>query len=189
MRFIKMVVPCLLLSACIFGTSKSAKFYTQSVAASEVISPSYAAFVGVNRVQLPKYIDRPQMVTQRKNSDQVSISEYNRWVESPAVLATRVVTENLSALLPAAKVKMNQLKGEKFERSVSVEIVAINAVLGDKAELIAWYTVKDNSGKVLLHQKFTDTVLLGKTYDDVAKGYSELLAHLSREIAGALIQK
>ena len=189
MRLIKIIVPCLLLSACIFGTSKSAKFYTQSVTAAEAISPSYAAFIGVNRVQLPKYMDRPQMVTQRKNSDQVTISEYNRWVESPAVLATRVVTEDLSALLPAARIKMNHLKGEKFERIVWVEIVEINAVLGDKATLVAWYTIKDQAGKVLAHQKFTDVVLLGKTYDDVAKGYSNLLAHLSREIAGALIEK
>ncbi|WP_428048873.1 PqiC family protein [Candidatus Avelusimicrobium caledoniensis] len=189
MRLIKILIPCLLLGGCIFGTSQSSKFYTQSAASAGVVSSSYTAFVGVNRVQLPKYMDRPQMVTQRKNSAQINVSEYNRWVEQPSVLATRVIAENLSVHLPSAQVKMNQLKGERFDRTVSVEIVKLNAVLGDKAELVAWYTVKDNTGKVVTHQKFTGIVLIEKTYDDLAKGYGELLANLSRDIAAVLIKK
>ncbi len=189
MRLIKIIVPCLLLGACIFGTSQNAKFYTQSTTPQMAVSADFAAFVGVNRVQLPKYVDRPQMVTQRKDSAQVNISEYNRWVEPPAVLATRVITEDLSALLPAAQIKTNHIKGERFDWTISIEIVEINAVLGDKAEIVAWYTIKDKAGKTHTHQKFAAAVLIGKTYDDLAKGYSELLAQLSHEIAGALIQK
>ena len=189
MRLIKIIIPCLLFSACIFGTSQSSKFYTQSATSVGVISQNYTSFVGVNRIQLPKYVDRPQMLTQQKNSAQIKISEYNRWVEQPSVLATRVLTEDLSVLLPAAQIKMNQLKGEHFDRTVSVEITQLDAVLGDKADMVAWYTVKDKAGQVVVHQKFAATVLLGKTYDDLAKGYSELLADLSREIANVLIKK
>ena len=145
--------------------------------------------MGINRIQLPKYIDRPQMLTQLKNSAQIHVSEYNRWVEQPSVLATRVLTENLSVRLPAAQIKMNQLRGEHFDRTVSIEITKLDAVLGDKAEMVVWYTIKDKAGQVLVHQKFAATVLLGKTYDDLAKGYSELLANLSQAIANALIKK
>ena len=188
MKIIKIIVPCLLLGGCLFGTSKQSRFYTQDAIATEVISTDYNTFVGVNRVQLPKYVDRPQMITQLKDTVQINISEYNRWVESPSFLATRVVTENLSTFLPAAKIKMNQSKGEDFDYTVSVEIVKINAVLGDKAEIVAWFTVKDKKGKTITNQKFVKTVKIGKTYDDLALGYSQLLSDLSREIANNLIK-
>ena len=188
MRIIKIIIPCLLLGACMFGTSKSAKFYTQAATAAGVSSADYTAFVGVNRVQIPRYIERPQMVTQQKDSVQINISEYNRWVELPSVLATRVLTEDLSGLLPAAQIKMNQFKGENFDRVVSVEVIKMDAVLGEKVELVAWYTIKDNSKKILTQQKFADTVSIGTTYEDVANGYSQLLGKLSQGIATALIK-
>lgn len=189
MKLIKIIIPCLLVGGCLLGTSKSSKFYTQSPVAAEAISTEYKAFVGVNKIQLPKYIDRPQIVTQQKDSAQVTISEYNRWIEYPSLLATRVLIEDLNNLLPTAKIKMNLLKGEQFDKLISVEITDITAVLGNKAELIAWYTIKNDSGKVLAQQKFESTVQIGKTYDDVSKGYSQLLAQLSQKIAQELIQK
>ena len=189
MKLLKIVIPCLLLGACMFGTSKSAKFYTLSSTVEAPLCTNYAAFVGVNRVQLPKYMDRPQMITQHKTAPQVNVSEYNRWVEPPAVLATRVLTDNLNGLLPAAQVKINHLKGDKFDKTVTVEIMTLSTVLGEQAELSAWYMVKDYSGKVLTQQKFSSTVKIGKTYDDLAQGCSELLGQLSQEIAGALLQK
>ncbi len=189
MKLLKIIIPCLLLGACMFGTSKNAKFYTLSSTVEAPLCADYAAFVGVNRVQLPKYMDRPQIITQHKTSPQVNVSEYNRWVEPPAVLITRVLTDNLNELLPTAQIKINHLKGEPFDKTVAVEIMALSAVLGEQAELSAWYVVKDYSGKVLAQQKFTSTVQIGKTYDDLAQGYSELLGQLSQEIAGALIKK
>ena len=189
MKLIKIIIPCLLLGGCFVGTSQQSKFYTKSAMPSVGISSEYNAFVGINRVQLPKYIDRPQIVTQLKDSVQISISEYNRWVESPSVLATRAITEDLSTLLPEAKIKLNQSKGEGFDYTVSVEIVKINAVLDDKAELVAWFSIKDKNGQTIANQKFVNTIKIGKTYDDLALGYSQLLADLSREIANILIQK
>ncbi|MBP5429591.1 MAG: membrane integrity-associated transporter subunit PqiC [Elusimicrobiaceae bacterium] len=190
MRLLKIIIPCLLLGACFWGTSQNAKFYTQSATATQTLSSDYVAFVGVNRVQLPRFMDRPQILTQVKDSSQVNISEYNRWVELPSVLATRVLTEDLGILLPAAQIKMNQFQGEGFDRVVSVEVIEMNAILGDKAELVAWYTVKNNSTKkILTRQKFESTMEIGKTYDDLAQGYSTLLAQLSQEIASVLIKK
>jgi len=189
MRLLKIVIPCLLLGGCMFGTSQSAKFYTQSAVSTGVLSADFASSVSVNRIQLPKYMDRPQMVTQSQDSAQINISEYNRWVEYPSVLMTQTLTENMSALLPSALIKVNLAKGEKFDKNVTVEISKISAVLGDKVELSAWYIIKDKGGEILAQQKFTGTVQIGKTYDDVAKGYNQLLAQLSQEIAVALLKK
>ena len=72
---------------------------------------------------------------------------------------------------------------------IAVEITEATAVLGDKATLIAWYIFKNPAGKILSQHRFEGTVQIGKTYDDLAKGYSQLLAQLSRQIAQVLIQK
>lgn len=188
MKLLKIFIPCLVLGACVFGTSKNAKFYTPSATAQGTASATFAGFVGVNRIQLPKYLDRPQMVTQTADSNQVNVSEYNRWVESPAVLATRILTDDLSVLLPAAKIKINQFRGEGFDKIVSVEITDFSSVLGQQAQMTAWYTIKNKAGKTLAQQKFTGSTPIGKTYDDVAQGYSQLLAQLSQTIANTLLQ-
>ncbi len=189
MKLLKIVIPCLLLSACALGRSKDAKYYTNLPTSANEISSSYNASVGVNRVQLPKYIDRPQIVTQQKDSSKVKISEFNRWVEAPSMLTTRALTNNLSILLPAAKVKHTKSNGDQLDRIVSVEVVQMTAILGDHVELVAWYTIKDDARKTLTEQKFASTIQIGKTYDDLAEGYNRLLAELSREIAEKLVLK
>ena len=188
MRIIKIIIPCLLLNACVFGTSKNANFYTMTATPGSAISVNYNAFVGVNRVQLPKYMDRAQIITQYKDSTQIKISEYNRWVEAPATLITRVLTEDLSVLLPSAQIKENRFKKRLTDCVITVEIIEMNGVLGQKAELTAWYTIQDGAGKVQTYQKFTNSVLIGKTYDELAQGYSQLLMKLSQAIAVSLIK-
>lgn len=188
MKLIKIIIPCLLFCGC-FGTSKTAKFYTQSSVATGVISSENTSFIGVNRMQLPKYVDRPQMVTQQKDSVEITISEYNRWVELPSVLASRVLTEDLSTLLPSAQVKMSQSKGEGFDWLITVEVSKIDVVLGDKAEMVAWYTIKDHAKKLHTQQKFAHSVAVGPSYADIPNAYSQLLAELAREIATSLTKK
>lgn len=187
MKILKIIIPCLLLNACLLGTSQNAKFYTMTAVAGPMISANYSTSVGVNRIQLPKYMERPQIVTQGNNSAQVNISEFNRWVENPSVLATRTLTANLSTLLPSAKIAQTHLKGGKFAQTVTLEIVQLNAVLGKQVELTAWCTVKDSAGKEQSRQKLEHTVSAGKTYDELAQAYSQLLAEVSRNIAMMLI--
>ena len=189
LRLLKLLTLCFVLTACVMGTSQNAKFYTITSQPTDSISASYKSFVGVTRIQAPKYMDRPQIVTQNQNSPEMVVSEYNRWVENPSVLATRALVENLSALLPSAQIKMDSFGLEKFDKVVSVEIVKMNAIFGEKATLEVWYTIKNKNGKLLTHQKFIDSVKIGNNYDDLAVGYSHLLGGLSQDIARNLIEK
>ena len=189
MKKIAIFALCLLLGACMFGTSQTAKFYTLPLPPTvRTSSADYTGFVGISRVQLPKYVDRPQIVTKQKDSAQITISEYNRWAEDLSVLTARALAEDLSALLPKAQIKASQSKGEEFDKIIFVEISKLDAVMGENAEITAWYMVKNSSKQVTARQKFTSTVQIGKTYDDVAKGYSELLGQLSQQIAASLLK-
>lgn len=187
MRIIKIIIPCLLLSGCLLGTSQNPSFYTMTAIPGAAVSDSYNASVGVNRIQLPKYMERPQIVTQNNKSAQVNVSEFNRWVENPSVLATRALTADLSTLLPAAQIAQSNLKAGKSDQTVTVEIVQLNAVLGKQVEVTAWCTIKDKAGTVLSRQKIEHIVSVGKSYDELAQAYSQMLADVSRDIATLLI--
>ena len=187
MRLFKLLSLCFLLSACVFGTSPEAKFYTLSSLGGKAVSNEYQSFVGVNRIRLPKYIDRPQIVTQKSNSSEVVISEYNRWADSLSVLVTRTLTEDLTVFLPKAHIKTRS-SSEKFDVIIAVEVVKMNAVLNEYVELDAWYMIKDKTGKLLTRQKFKNKVNIGDTYDDLATGYSQLWKKLAQNIARNLIK-
>jgi uncharacterized protein len=58
---------------------------------------------GVLPVSLPEYLDRPQLVTGAARGE-LRIDEFLRWAEPLDAGATRTLTENLGALLPADRV-------------------------------------------------------------------------------------
>ena len=189
MKKIKYAFLCLFLSGCIFGVSQTSKFYSLTPIESKSVSQSADLFIGVDKVDLPKYMDRAQIVNQNKNDTEVFISEYNRWIESPSVLCTRILTQNLNNLLPKSEAKIRTIGGEKFDRRVWVQVIQMDGILGNQAELTAWYTIKNKDGKTIIRQKFSDKIEIAKTYDDLVIGYSKLWEKLSQDIAEHLIQK
>lgn len=189
MKKIKYAFLCLFLSGCIFGVSQTSKFYSLTTIETMPVSQSENLFIGVDKVDLPKYMDRAQIVTQNKNNTEVLISEYNRWIESPSVLCTRILTQNLNHLLPKSDAKIRTLGSEKFDRRVWVQVIQMDGVLGQQAELSVWFTIKNTKGKTIVRQKFADKIKIGKTYDDLVVGYSKLWSKLSEDIAKQLIQK
>ncbi|WP_309400332.1 PqiC family protein [Cerasicoccus maritimus] len=59
--------------------------------------------VGVAQIEIPKYLDRPQMAY-RVNTNQVEFNEFERWAEPISSGVTRVTRENLTQLLGPGKV-------------------------------------------------------------------------------------
>lgn len=183
MKFFKSIFLCLFLAACFGGTSPQSSFYTLVAEEQKPLSVKNDSFIGIEKVQLPKYLDRPQIVTQE--APQVTVSEYNRWIETPNVLCTRVLVEDLSALFPNAQIKSRSFGLEDFDVTVSVEVVKMDAILGDKVNLEAWFTIQ-KEGKIVDRQKFFAEQSIGKTYDDIANGYSALWSQLSQRIGKVL---
>ena len=59
--------------------------------------------IGVGPVDLPEFLDRPQIVT-RKSQNQLEISEFHRWAASLPRDFSRVLAKNISTLLPTDRV-------------------------------------------------------------------------------------
>jgi len=94
---------CLLaaaLAGC--GETRPYTFYTLSAVAEEQGSTdrgrSSGLAVGVGPITLPKYLDRPQVVT-RPTANRLNLAEFHRWGEPLNQMLSRTVSENLAANL------------------------------------------------------------------------------------------
>ena len=104
-------LPPLLLAAALvttgcFGTSPPARFYVLSASApasAAVPSTGPEGTLGVFPTRVAEYLDRPQIVT-FLGDNTVDLDEYSRWAEPLGAGVTRVLSQELSALLPSWRV-------------------------------------------------------------------------------------
>ena len=178
---------CFLISGCVHGgVSQNSRFYSPISEVTASMSDSYTNSVAILRVQMPKFIDKPQIISRNKGDVQISVSEYNRWVEPLSILYTRTLVENLNTLLPNAPVEM--FKGNNsLNRRVFVDIVKIDALWNYKVILEAWYTIETEKDQILVRRKFSDSIPLGDNYENLVRVHSKLIGNLSKSIADSLI--
>ena len=186
----KWIAVCFLfgLSACFGGVSAPSRFYTLSPVIQEPVSEKVTASVGIDRVQVARYLDRPQIITQTLGSPEISLSETNRWIEPLSNLVQRILSEDLANALPNAPVKMKTQGREDFTYVVSVDIMKMDTVFGDKASVEAWFLIQDRSGKVIARKKASEVVPVGASFDDMAKAQSDLIGRLAVQIAREIVR-
>jgi uncharacterized protein len=148
--------------------------------------PSLAICVGP--VMLPKYLDRPQIVTTTKTSE-LKLAEFDRWAEPLRDNFSRVLTERLSKALGTDRVTVFPWgKAASFDYQVIVTVVRFDGELGENAELSArWSVIGDGGKKELLTRKSDLSEPTGaQGYDALVSAQSRAIARLSKEIAGAI---
>ena len=138
-------------------------------------------------VQTAQYLDRPQIITNQPKTNEVTVSENNRWIESLPNLIARTTAENLSVLLPKEQIKVKTFTTEKFDYTLSLEVVKMDTILGDKASLEVWWQIQNKDKKTVLKDKFSKTKSVGKSYEDLAITQSDLFGQLAEQIARKLI--
>jgi uncharacterized lipoprotein YmbA len=90
--------------------------------------------IGVGPVVLPRYLDRPQIVT-HASSYEVSVAEFERCAEPLEVNFTRVFAENLASLIPTDRLAMFRWpRSIPIDYQVPLEVVDF---LGGESTLIA----------------------------------------------------
>jgi len=87
------------LAAC---SSTPAKVYTLA-AVSGAAAGGRPLTASVAAVEVPKYLDRPQIVT-RSGTVELGVAEFERWGEPLANMVQRVLAEDLTRRLPAGSV-------------------------------------------------------------------------------------
>jgi uncharacterized lipoprotein YmbA len=177
------------------GETKPSKFYSlssmvQNQPGATPTSQTSEASIGVGPVELPKYLDRPTIVS-FATPNRVDISEYERWAEPLSDNFTRTLAENLSALLGASRVDTYPFMPgapRLFDRQVLVDVSQFRQVPDNKVELrAAWRVVEPERRRNLANGSFaTLEPIEGQSVDAVVAAMSRAVAVLSREIAGRM---
>ena len=145
--------------------------------------------IGVGPVKIAQYLDRPQIVT-RAGSNEIRLAEFDNWAESLERNISRVLGENLSALVCTKTIMVIPWSGlVPLDYRVEVEILHLDGKPGEGAALEAqWFVFAGGDTKKLLIAKksaFTEP-WGGQDYQALVSAQSRAIGALSREIAEAI---
>jgi uncharacterized lipoprotein YmbA len=183
----------LVLHGCVsVADSPTPRFYTfQAIDAAQVntaftITPE--VIIGVGLVKIPDYLDRPQIVTVGKDN-LLTFAQFDRWGESLGAALTRLLREDLTVMLPAAKFTAYPWDWAfPVKYQVVVEVIQLDSQL-DKDLFFAaqWSIIDAQSAKMLLMKRSEFRKPISpQDYSGLAKTLSMACASLSSEIAEAL---
>ncbi len=186
-RFATLLVPCaalLLASGC--ASTPPSHFYTLSAPAASAGTSSTIS-ISVGPVSVPAEVDRPQIVV-TTGPNEVRLDEFNRWAAPLQDNISRVVGENLIAMLGTPRVTQSPqtLSGDADYR-VAIEVQSFRSAPGESASLDAVWTVrrtKDSrteAGRTTLREPAQE-----KGYDALAAAHSRAVARLAQDVASAV---
>lgn len=176
------------LAGC--ATTPPSRFYILSpVTADAATQPAGpATAIGVGPVDLPKYLNRPQ-IAMRSGANELFYDETQRWAETLQDNVTAVLTENLSRLVPTDRVAVFPWgRTTTIDYQVEAQISRFDADAGGDVVLSAnWKLYREESREVVAQKKTVISEPVdGTGYTDIVAAQSRALASLSREIAGAI---
>jgi hypothetical protein len=188
MRCLTPIVAVAVLFALAVGcASPPSRFYTLGAASAPAAAPANLSMV-VGPVSVPAVVDRPQIVV-TTGPNQVRLEEFNRWASPLQNNISRVVAENLVAILGTPRVILfSQTLGLDVDYRAAIEVQRFESAPGEAATLDAVWTVsrtkdgKSQTGRTTVREATSD-----KGYDALAAAHSRGLARLSRDIADSVL--
>jgi uncharacterized protein len=146
--------------------------------------------VGVGPLQMPKIIDRPQIVS-RTGLNRINVDEFHRWAGSIYEDFLTVLAQNLSSLLQSNLVAAYPWE-EYFDPDyrVYMEVNQFDGRLGEYALLnVTWTITGRQPGDLLrVRNSVIKEAVQSADYEDFVAAESRILATLSREMAREIIE-
>jgi len=183
----------LVFSGCMtIPNSTTPRFYALSAIddkqVGKKINVASGLLLGIGPVKVPEYQDRPQMVTQNKEK-MLKFAQFDRWGESLELGVARLIREDLTVMLPGAKLTLypwNPMVAVRYQ--VVAEIVQLDSELDKNMFLVVQWMVIDvqNSKTLFIERSEFRKPIIPQNYSGLAKTLSASLASLSSEIARSL---
>lgn len=144
--------------------------------------------LGIGRVRMPEYVDRPQIVTRTSRSE-LALARYDRWAEPLSDTFPRVIAQNLSRMLCADTVSLYPWRPSAVHSyRLDVEVMRMDGTLGGEVVLEAWWSLSGGTGRKILVEKrsrFSEPAQ-SEGYDAYVEALDRAIASLSRGIAQAI---
>ncbi len=155
---------------------------------SQRVASTASVALAVGPVRLPAYVDRPQIVT-GDSGNELQQAAFAQWAEPLTTNFTRVLANNLAALLGTDRVAVFPWRGSvPIDYQVVVEVTQFLGALHGSVSLIALWRVLGPDGREVLvsrQSKFTEAAG-SQEYSTLAAAMSRTVARLSQEIAAAI---
>ena len=160
--------------------------HTMAPAATPAV-PSSQLSVVVGPVSIPALVDQPQIVVST-GPNHVSIDEFNRWASPLASNISRVVTENLVAMLGTPRVsQFQQSLNADADYRVAIEVQTFESAPGEAATLNAvWIVRRTKDGKTETGRTALREPAPEQGYEALVAAHSRALARMSQDIANAV---
>ena len=191
--FVFCVISFFGLSGCLsLSSSPTARFYAletmdKSQPVNKLNVPS-DIIIGIGPVNIPEYLNRPQIVTQNKDKT-LTFAQFDRWGEPLDSAFERIICENLRVLLPEAVVEIypwNVAVPVKYR--VIVDVIQLVSELKNDMSLVAQWSVIDvaNNKIILIKRSEILEPVKPQNYSGLVKTLSLSCASLSSQIASDL---
>jgi uncharacterized lipoprotein YmbA len=176
------------LAGC--AATPPSRFYVLSPVASDAATrpAASAPTIGVGPVELPDYLDRPQIAL-RSGAYELRYNETRRWAETLRDNVTSVLAENLARLVPTDQVaRFPWGRATTVDFQVTAEISRFDADENGTVVLsVIWKLYRGERRETIVEKKsvFNET-FKGTDYTEIVAAQSRALAALSRDIAAAI---
>lgn len=182
------------LSGCLsLSNSPEPRFYTLKAMegqVSEKLEIEPGVIVAVGPIDIPDYQDRPQIVTMNKEG-MLKFAQLDRWGEPLDSAIGRLITGNLTAMLPAANFYVYPCNfAIPVNYQVVVDVIQLDSRLDEDMLFVAqWSVINVKNRKMLLTKRseFRHSVN-PHNYSGLAAALSAASASLSKEIAARLVE-
>jgi len=179
-----------LLALLAVSCSPVTHYYTLSPVdpAAPTAVPAASAVVAVGPVQLPDYVDRPEIVV-RTGAHTLDQAVFDQWGGDLNDMVPRLLVEDLARRLPSDHFVSFPAAGDvPYDYRVPVDISQFDVSVAGEAVVVARWQVRGRSGSgtVLVRESTVRAQATGKSYESRVDALSRALADLSSEIAATL---
>lgn len=178
----------LLLAAC--ASAPQTAFYTLALDSAPASVADFPAHVAIGPIDLPDYLDRPQIVT-RIGENRLRVDEFNRWGGRLDEQIDHVLQRGLGSALGRDRVFGHRSGvGVGRDYRIALQVLRFDGTPdGDVVLDVAWSVIDETSLDVVAHRRDRYVAAWNGTgYDAYAATLSGLLARLVGDVAPVLRQ-
>lgn len=178
----------LLAAGC--GSSPPVDYYTlEPIFDSQPRDPGEAKILGIGPLQIPGYIDRPQLVTQ-VGGNKVKVDEFNRWAEPLDQALPRIVAVNVDGLLDAViAVTFPYPSRFRVDYRLMGRIVRFDADRDGAAVLEVQWVVQDADAQNVIEprrDRYTAQARSAQDPNAIVQALNQTIEAFSRDVANTI---